>query len=232
MGRDANNSDAADVGDLASDLLRKLRGGDFAEPPATAEELEARRLRDEADLARRNAEDQRRYVRDALKSALPPRVFDVVMAGAESTPAVEATLAWANSERHRVLLLRGGIGVGKTVAAGAAVSAFVERGQRGISWHRPNDFVSAVLHQYDENAPKLGRHLVVIDDVGRETKAEFCEALCAFIDDFSARILLSTNDTKERFRSRYDVRLIDRLNEIGTSIGIKGESRRGNGGGF
>lgn len=224
-----SRTESNDVSKMAEELLRRLKSN---EPPmADTDALSDRRERDEAELARRKAEAHGAFVRETLERVLPPKLFERVSSGVEETPAVKAVLAWLDSDR-RALLLRGGVGVGKTVAAGAVVKALVERGKRSISWHRPNDFVSAVLHQYDEDAPRLGKDLIVIDDVGRETKADFCEALCTFIDDYRARILLSTNDTKERFRGRYDLRLIDRLNEIGTSIGIKGESRRGKDGGF
>jgi DNA replication protein DnaC len=220
-----------DVAELVGELLRQLRSPiepEHLSPEALAE----RRARDEIELAKRVSDSERERVMASIERAVPPGVYRIVVRGAEKTHAVEAALAWLDAGKHRALLLRGGVGVGKTVAAGAVVNALVERGQCSISWHRPNDFVSAVLHRYDEGAPKLGKDLVVIDDVGRETKPDFCEALCTFIDDFSARILLSTNDTKERFRSRYDLRLIDRLNEVGTSISIKGESLRGKDGGF
>lgn len=224
-----SRAEPTEIAEISGELLRRLKSN---EPPiADIDTLSDRRYHDEAELARRKAETRDKLVRDVLERVLPPKVYESVVNGCEETPAVKAALAWLESDR-RVLLIRGGVGVGKTVAAGTAVKALVERGRRGISWHRPNDFVSAVLHRYDDDAPPLGGDLVVIDDVGRETKTDFCEALCTFIDDYRARILLSTNDTKERFRSRYDLRLIDRLNEVGTSIGIKGESRRGKDGGF
>jgi DNA replication protein DnaC len=68
---------------------------------------------------------------------------------------------------------------------------------------------------------------VAIDDVGRETKAEFSEALCAFIDDCAARVIMTTNLTKAQFRERYsDPRLLDRMREVGQAVDLKGVSRR------
>jgi hypothetical protein len=83
-----------------------------------------------------------------------------------------------------------------------------------------------VLHSYDERAPKLGRALVVVDDVGRETKGSFDEALCAFLDDASTRFVLTTNLDRAAFRARYEDRLIDRLNDCARAITAVGESRR------
>jgi DNA replication protein DnaC len=110
--------------------------------------------------------------------------------------------------------------------AGYVAALMIRSRRSSVSWHRPNDFVSAVLHSYDSEAPKLGCHLVVIDDCGRETKTDFCEALCAFIDDTDTPFVLTTNMQKEAFRKHYDERLIDRLNHCAKALAVKGDSRR------
>jgi chromosomal replication initiation ATPase DnaA len=213
-----------ELGTLAKDLVRQLGGPDVARAP---EGWDAeRRKRDEAALAK-DAADREAARRAYALSSLPPKLQATLAAGCiELTPATRAVDSWMSDRTSRVLLIRGGVGVGKSVAAARAVTLSVDAGRRSVSWHRPNDFVSAVLHAYDGHAPRLGGDLVVIDDVGRETKADFCEALCAFIDDYAASILLTTNLTKDQFSSRYDVRLIDRLREVGRAVDVKGASRR------
>lgn len=166
-----------------------------------------------------------------VASSLPPSVAWVTAGGEHDSESVQAVRSWIGSDR-RGLLLRGGVGAGKSLAAAVAARELAVSSGRVVSWHRPNDFVSAVLHAYDANAPKLGEGLVVIDDVGRETKADFCEALCAFIDDKSARFVITTNLKKEDFRARYDERLVDRLNDCARAVTVKSASMRKKDGGF
>jgi DNA replication protein DnaC len=213
-----------ELGVLAKSLANRLCVTD-AVTVATGSDAE-RRKRDEAALAK-DAADREAARRDLAMSCLPPKLrATLATACVELTPATRAVDSWLSDRAARVLLIRGGVGVGKSVAAARAVAMCVDAGKRSVSWHRPNDFVSAVLHAYDGNAPRLGGDMVVIDDVGRETKADFCEALCAFIDDYAASVLLTTNLTKDQFRDRYDVRLIDRLREVGRAVDVKGASRR------
>src|SRR5690606_11973582 len=168
---------------------------------------------------------------DAIRRITPPGVSTVVLGGLEFGPAIKAVREWYGSDK-RGLMIRGGVGSGKSVAAGVAVHDYVRSVNYAASWHRPNDFVSAVLHAYDERSPKLGSGLVVVDDIGRETKADFEEALCAFIDDVDTRFILTTNLVRDDFRARYDSRLIDRLNHCAIAVSLKERSRRRQDGGF
>lgn len=183
-----------------------------------------RRARDEAALAADRV-SRLDVARKAALATVPPSLAKRVQSGVEDTWAVGFTRSWWDSSK-RALVIRGGVGVGKSVAAADCILHAWARGATGFSWHRPNDFVSAVLHGYSDDAPKLGKTLVVIDDVGRETKADFCEALCAFIDDTETRLVITTNLQRDAFRERYDERLIDRLREVGMAADIKGVSRR------
>lgn len=180
------------------------------------------------DLAVASETSADRYRR--LAKRMPPSVAAALCDG--SFAHCDATLAvveWAASGT-RGLMLRGGVGAGKSLAAALPLLSDVVFA--GASWHRPDDFVSAVLHAYDDRAPKLGSRIVVVDDVGRETKADLDEALCAFIDDKDTRFILTTNLKREDFRKRYDARLVDRLNHCAIAITVKGESRRKQTGGF
>lgn len=190
-----------------------------------------RERRDE-DARRREAEAARHARLTKALACVPPKARKVVLEQVtlERTEAVQAALEWERADQYRVVLLRGGVGVGKSIAAAAAAYASAARGRRHISWHRPNDFVSAMLHAYDPTAPKLGLDLVVIDDLGRETKHDFDEALCAFFDETETRCVLTTNLGAQEFKDRYDVRVLDRLRECAVAIACKGTSRRAGGG--
>jgi hypothetical protein len=202
----------------ADHVLASLRGGPPWDvqrvPPPITTAIEAQRQADEDDRRAR------------IAKALPPGVASVVLGTVEQAPVVAYVASW-HLTKVRGLVIRGGVGCGKSVAAGFAAALSIRGGYRSVSWMRPNQFVSAVLHDYDEKSPKLGSDLVIIDDVGRETKADFCEALCAFMDDKATRFVLTTNMQKEAFRAHYsDERLIDRLNHCAKAFTVKGDSKR------
>jgi DNA replication protein DnaC len=222
---------------LASEMIRQLRsqGVEINLPETREARVQAdaeRRMRDEEALRKDAQERKQRMIAATLEHVLPKPVLDDVIAAVMSTHAAISATAWWRTVMRPVrgIILRGGVGVGKTVAAGMVVRLAVESGKRSVSWHRPNDFVSAVLHRYDDDAPELGRDLVVIDDMGRETKADFPEALCTFFDVHPARILITTNDPEGTSHARYDVRVRDRLQQQCMSIAVAGKSMRGWGG--
>lgn len=230
-----------ELGALASELLRQLRAeGENPEEAAVLlrrkghRELHEARAQRDVEARRRDEDARRKRVIDAiLAQVLPPKVYTVVNGAPLQTEVATTALDWAEHPKSaRILVLRGGMGVGKSVAAGLACKSAVEGGMRSISWHRPNDFVSAMLHAYDRDAPELGRDLVVIDDMGRETKADFAEALSTFLDGRGTRLIITTNDKLLTWKTRYDPRLIERIAEEGEAYDVLGDSRRQKGMGF
>lgn len=170
---------------------------------------------------------------------------------AQYSPAQRVVSQWLADGCPYSLMLRGGVGTTKTSAACLAVKTWCEPScfyadstkpqvdpvsmRARVTWLRPDQLVSAVMHSYDEKAPRLHKY-VVIDDMGRETRGEFVEALCELFDRDGHTILLTSNLTKEAMRKRYtDVRLVDRLRERVVAIDIQGNSMRPQqkiGGGF
>lgn len=216
-----------EVADLAEQLLQRLKSPPI--PLTPEQEAEMVRQREEEEQRWRE-ESNREFCRKRLANTVPPNLVDLT-ASPIQTPALSAAKAWLTSE-HRGLMIRGGIGVGKSAAAACVVKDLIESNKMDVTWLRPNELVSAVLHSYDEDSPRLGRDLLVVDDVGRETKPDFVEALCAFIDECGTRFILTTNLQREEFRTRYDPRLIDRLNDCAKAVSIKGDSMRRKDGGF
>jgi DNA replication protein DnaC len=209
-----------------NDFMERMRAI-WESPEGKARMEENQRKWRAQEEASRIAEERRAEAqRNAdLRVTLPPYLRAAVLdESLEETGAVATAREWLSSDK-RLLLLRGGVGVGKSVAAAVVAKEMIFTG-KSVSWHRPNGFVSAVMHSYDASAPSLGDDLVVVDDLGRDTKSDFDEAMCAFIDDRDTRILLTTNLSKEAFRERYDIRLIDRMGAIGVGVTLKGESRR------
>lgn len=218
-----------------SDLMAQIADDFSPEKIAEREERWAKqRAAENAERAKRDAEASERNKAlevERLKKLVPPSLAWVMDGSELESESVVATVKWLDSDR-RGLMLRGGVGSGKSVGAAVALRSIASKYRATTSWHRPNDLVSAVLHSYDENAPKLGRSLVVIDDVGRETKADFGEALCSFIDDTDTRFVITTNLKKDEFRARYDERLVDRLNDCARAVTVKNASMRKKDGGF
>lgn len=200
----------------ASNVLRFLKTGTPSDGARIAPP-------DAAIEAQREAEEVAK--RERIAKVLPPGISSVVLGTPDRDPVIEYVEQWF-ATANRGLVIRGGVGSGKSIAAGYGGTLSIRTGRRSVSWMRPNQFVSAVLHDYDPNAPKLGTDLVIIDDCGRETKADFCEALCAFIDDTATRFIITTNMQKDVFKAHYDERLIDRLNHVAKAFTVKTGSRR------
>ena len=228
-----------EIGAQVADLIRGIQDRSFAEQvgpaergrlrPATDQE---RRARDEEALRRDAAERRRRVVHSTLSHVIPPKEFLIITGSARQTDASKMALDWWDDRRSRVLVLSGGRGVGKTLASALVAKHAVEGGKRSISWHRPDDFVSGMLHSYDDTAPAIGRDLVILDDMGRETKASFQEALTSFLDSRLTPMIITTNDTLLTWEQRYDPRLMDRLSDEGERFVIAGDSMRQRGIGF
>jgi DNA replication protein DnaC len=106
------------------------------------------------------------------------------------------------------------------------------KGGEPVAWLMHDQLVSAVLHSYDENSPRLHRR-VVVDDMGRERKAEFADALCDLLDMQDRTILITSNLTTKQFKERYtDARLLDRLNDSCVAVRLTAPSMRSQTGGF
>lgn len=221
------------------DLLR------MADEAASDPVNQARLQREREAEAKRVAEYKERRWRDKVADAAPVRVarhaFDP-----NQTQAVACVLKWIASGCKHDLVLRGGVGTGKSTAAAVAVVQWVEpfivtssgelredvsTMQPCVSWLRPDQLVSAIFHAYDDKAPKLRRY-VVLDDLGRETRSEFVEAFCALLDSEGHTLLITTNMTKEEMREKYDLRVLDRLNDRAVAFDLKGDSMRKQTGGF
>jgi hypothetical protein len=157
------------------------------------------------------------------------------------TPAVRAVTQWLEQGCAYDLMLRGGVGVAKSTALAYAVKCLSEprvyweddklkvdpvSRQPRVTWLRPDQLVSAILHAYDPSAPVLHEY-VILDDMGRETRTEFVEALSELFDRDGHKILISSNLVKDVMKKRYtDPRLIDRLRERVVAIDLQGDSLR------
>ncbi len=145
----------------------------------------------------------------------------------EPTFAMRAVRSWLGAGATLHLMLRGGVGTGKSTAAARAIRYWTEDPvKRGsCAWMRPDEMVSAVQHSYDPRAPRLARN-IVIDDIGRETKPDFEEAFCYLLEKRGHTLVMTTHLTEAEMRKRYDRRVIDRLLDTTLAVDVPGDSMR------
>lgn len=153
----------------------------------------------------------------------------IVAGTLEKTQAIEHVDRWLAS-KLRYLVLSGGVGVGKTVAA--AYAATFNRGAVVPAPHLAQR-LDPWKHEVDRGVVRLSLRvpLLVIDDLGTEAadNARFAQAFTDAIDarQDHGRTLITTNLTGAQFKSRYDARIVDRIRHQGRFVELKGESLRG-----
>lgn len=168
-----------------------------------------------------------------------PRPVSHALSAPRATPALAAAKEWWLSGKP-VLLLLGGVGSGKTTAAGWVLLRQLER-EAGVthpSGGHPVDpamFATAAefngLSDYHpESRAWLERlcrcALLVLDDLGTERMGDG-ELSCVqrVIGERHAtgrRTVLTSNLTAEAFRARYGERVADRIREVGM---VKGSGK-------
>lgn len=186
--------------------------------------------REAAAEAKRKAE-RAAYVREITPGRLravgaPPRAVEAWEAGLKRTKAAEA-VDKAMNEGKTFCLLKGGTGVGKTVAAVAAMAAVLLADERD---DLPCLFVRAVegarLGLYDaEDKALVGQMIkatvLVVDDLGAEFMSEgsiWRTILDEVIDTRygdRATTILTTNLDSAAFKARYGERISDRIRHAG-----------------
>lgn len=245
---------------------RTLEPGEWAgmtreERAAYSAELEAWRSTPEgqAELAEQKAralaafEAERlalatRMLRDegaepGYRIGLPPRAVEIVLAGPQSTVAIDAARG-----AEDILVLLGAPGTGKTVAAVARVGEYVFD---VANWSAPDDYhqrpyfrrhlpvwitaaeLARVDHYRQAEVDRVAKApLLVIDDLGAEyndLKRFFCSLLDELVDARYSRKLatiITSNLDASAFAARYGERVLDRLREGGRLVGCGNVSLR------
>lgn len=226
---------AASMATLMAQLDAQAAYNASPEGQAANAAREAEEARLTTEKRAKEAARAEQYLRERLRKAAPIANWERAWS-AEPWPAVKAVDSWIAGGCQRHLFLFGGVGCGKSVAAAHAVKYWLEHEYSVVgpltSWLRPNEVVSAVMHAYADDAPKLGKY-IVIDDLGFETKEDFSYAMTELLDRQDHKLLVTCNLTAASFRERYtDPRLMDRLNDCAMAVRIHGESKRRKDGGF
>lgn len=240
-----------------NELLEKFLPDSWKPTPETLAEMSRREAehsaRRERVLAELEASKPSEW-RKAFLGAAPIREAEAVLGQLRDTEALRVAKDWLEGDRKRGLCISGPVGCGKTFAMAYAIRALVEPSiemrqdevnglwptpRRGadVAWLNPDDVVSATLHAYEQDAPQLAS-VVAIDDLGRETKTSFPEALCRLLEGTADKkrrhsshlLLATTNMTKAEMRQRYEPRVIDRLNHHVDLFFVRGKSLRRDGG--
>jgi hypothetical protein len=185
------------------------------------------------------------YIRRVLEAAgVPGRALEVAMSGdLHPTAALAAVAGSAHS-----LILSGGPGCGKTVAAAERIRQHVADPESWGAAGEPREprFTGAApvwtsaaqLARADRyRGDAVGRFtaapLLVIDDLGVEyvdAKGFFASLLDELIDARYAAMLptlMTTNLDAPTFRGRYGERIADRIRECGRFVGCGSASLRG-----
>lgn len=168
-----------------------------------------------------------RFMREAIRLHIPTDRLDGIPRGEyRRTKAVDHVLRWISSE-GRVLVLCGGVGVGKTFAAAVALwehdrGAACKAGDLPMRWDPWGD----EANHYE----RLGRGFTVLDDLGEEDgNARWLDAFGRWVDARHAadhRTIITTNLRRADLRKRYGDRVADRLNDCAKAVEIAGETMR------
>lgn len=177
------------------------------------------------------AERDKRFRELLAEQGLPQKdILRILGGGCKDTAALTVARQFADSA-HRILVLSGGPGCGKTFAAGWLVAQ-----QERFPGARFLD-VSRLLrmNRYSEAAmTELERcSLLAIDDLGSEyvdAKGAWLSLLDGLVNARYAadlRTVITTNVPAARFKEQYGERIADRIREVGRFVGVDGESLRG-----
>lgn len=188
--------------------------------------------RELADATRR--EKASRMAAKALQSAkdssgLGGRTLDVA-AAPEPNAAVEAVRDWLSGNQSW-LVLAGGPGTGKTVAAGVAVLDAARRGERAIVVDATE---LARVQAFGEGAGRLDElqraRLLVLDDVGVAPLGDYARGVLHSVANYRhdryLRTIITTNLRGSELRAAIGDRLVDRIAGDGRFVWLSGASMR------
>lgn len=203
--------------------LRRLR-----DKIATKDPDQWRRESDAADQRERD----RKHREWCLESGIPARIVDMVCANSLRDNQATRELAKAlkrplpHGARSRIVLLGGGIGTGKTVAAGWRLA------ETGYGRFVKATYYAAIDLSNDgqskRDAIKATRFLVV-DDLGQEPP-QLGWRMADLLDtryDGSGTTIITSNLSDDEIGKRYGAQLIERINERGGYVACAEKVRPG-----
>jgi hypothetical protein len=186
-------------------------------------------LKPEEERRRKKAED-RKWALSTLDDV--PRIRDLVAMGLDDTKAWDAMREWGRAPSWCLLLL-GGVGSGKSTAAGAYAVNWATDYRRRPLWVRAVEASRMSGFGADAEA-RFGvwreASLLVVDDLGTELMTPTWQQALDDVMDFryqhSLRTILPSNLTADEFKKRYGERISDRIRHEGTVRVIDTKSMR------
>lgn len=164
-----------------------------------------------------------------------PARLAVVLRSPGSTPAMTAIETFFDDPKKLILVLAGGVGTGKTVAAAAAVANY----SQSALMIKATDLSAHGMYGQDNQEfwdTCQAKALLAIDDLGTEPRDEKGYAAALFetlMDrryDAAKRTIITTNITADQFKATYcggpTGRLYDRIREVGSFVRVAGDSMR------
>jgi len=164
---------------------------------------------------------RRREIREAVVERVPIPAEDaraVVDGTLEETFAVRVTRKWLDTRPTPWLVLSGGVGCGKTLAA---VYAAAELGGMYITAPELTECFARAAREREE-APIVRTPLLILDDLGTEDDRQgaFSASLFRLLSHRSRRrTIVTTNLPRERLLdpARYTLRFTERLEHLTTT---------------
>ncbi len=191
--------------------------------------LNEARANEEANATERRRQVELERALATTRRIVGDRIADV-LSRPDQTHAMGAAREWDSSSRWCLALL-GGVGSGKSVAAGWLACQALARGD-GVLFLRATEAATASLYgpeAQDRSMRARGARLLIIDDLGAEFSSDGWKS---WLEDVlgaryanSGRTVLTTNLDVEGLRTRIGQRLVDRVRE-GTVYGVAGPSMR------
>jgi DNA replication protein DnaC len=209
--------------------------------PEETPEQRAKREREAERREQRALEAQRQAIESRVREALydvpitVPMLDAVIADSLGSTPAIDAVQRWIDAKGKPILVLLGGVGTGKTVAAAWALAREARRSPyHGASYAKIRDLANLFRAGFGEDLKAFERHqgarLLVVDELTTERDADLGRACLHELIDWrgakGAPTILLANRTKAEIAKHYDARTIDRLRECAAVVELAGKSMR------
>lgn len=214
---------AVDAQDIMAELLP---GGlpDLGDDGYWAERDAKVRAANKRDATREEAERQAANRRAMADMGAPRRLLEMVP---RRTPAVDDLHAALTRHPDGVLVLCGGVGVGKSSAA----LLWLQKQLGPLWWSSAADLARA--SRYDKAPAWRDARAGVLDDLGTEyldRHGAYLSDLDAIVNHYHGQmrpLVITTNLPAAAFKERYGERIASRLRECGEWVTVAGDDMRG-----
>lgn len=213
--------------------LQAAKAWDAAHPELALERREILVELERIEAEEQRAEADRRHIERVLRCIADSGLGQKTAEAAEApkdTLALTTVRNWFGATAGW-LVLSGGNGVGKTVAAAWALRESAKLG-RTIAFRRAHDLVS--LSKFDAGASEIAAlkrvNLLVVDDFGAEHFTAYGQGLLGGLFDARhesyVRTIVTTNLSIKELRAVAGERIADRWRQDGAVVSVQGQSMR------